>query len=262
MSLYPVFLVVLLVGLVVADEESSGGIFGGRLAGIAEPRLAANAIRIVQLEQHIEKLKKRIEEAEHVDPQGFLHELQARLDDLETTHCGPHEFQCGSDGQECISDLFICDGHEDCHNNHDEDEDICSAMPVKAGHVLRGMTHWHDCLMREDHLLTLHIVSTRRYKFFPSRVYIRAIITQTYKNHELEEVTTEIAFHGGYNFANKRFRLFREEHGENSPHLALTCDFDSGDAERADCTIDTELTQHECASVHLVLEEEEDKDDD
>jgi hypothetical protein len=260
MSLYPVFLAALVVGLAVADEGQQGGLFGGRLAGIAEPRLAANAIRIVQLEKHIEKLKKRIEEAEHVDPEGFLHELQARLDDLEDPHCEEHEFQCGT--EECISDLLVCDGHDDCHNKEDENDDVCTVMPVKAGHVLRGMVHWKDCLIREDHLLTVHIVSTRRFKFFQARVVIRAIVTSVFKDDEGNEVTKEIPMHGGYNFANKRFRLFPDEHGPNSIHRVISCDFDSGDAERADCIIETELTMHECATVHLQLEEDEDDDDD
>jgi len=261
MSLYPVLLVVLVAGLVVADEGRGGGL-RERIADMAEPRLAANALRIVQLEQHILKLKKRIEEAEHVDPEGFLHELQARLDDLERSHCDVHEFQCGDDGQECISDLFVCDGHDDCHNHHDEHDDVCSSMPVKAGHVLRGMAHWHDCLMREDHLLTVHIVSTKRFKFFQSRVVLTAIITSTYKDDEGQEVSKEYQFYGGYNYANKRFRLYPEDPEDDSPHFVFTCDFDSGDAEHADCTIETELTQHECASVHLQLEEPEDEDDD
>jgi hypothetical protein len=261
MSLYPVFLAALVVGLVAAEEGPTAGIFGGRLAGIAEPRLASNAIRIVQLEKHIEKLKKRIEEAEHVDPERFLHDLQARLDHLEGNHCDEHEFQCGSAGQECINDLLVCDGHDDCHNKHDEDEDVCSAVPVKAGHVLRGLAHWDDCLVREDHLVSVTIISTRRYKFFQPRVFLRAILVADYKDEHGEQVTKEIVMHGGYNFANKRFRLIPDETGPDSPHLVLTCDFDHGDAERADCHIETEMTGHQCATVHLALEEHDDDDD-
>jgi len=262
MRLHSVFLAGLVVGLAVAEEGQSGGLFGGRLSGIVEPRLASNAIRIVQLEKHIEKLKNRIEEAEHVDPAKFVNDLKARLDQIEGNHCDEHEFQCGSDGQECISDLLVCDGHNDCHNDHDEHEDVCSSTPVKAGHVLKGLVHWDDCLVREDHLLIVNIVSTKRFKFFQARVLIQAIVTAIYNDSKGEEVTREMAFHGGYNFANHRFRLFPDEHSEDSPHFVIDCDFDHGDSDRADCHIETEMTQHQCATVHLTLEENEDDDDD
>jgi len=261
MSLYPAFLAVLLVGLVAAEEGQQSGIFGGRLAGIVEPRLAANAIRIVQLEKHIEKLKHRIEEAEHVDPERFLNDIKARLDTLEGTHCDDHEFQCGEEGQECISDLLVCDGHADCHNKHDEDEKVCSSVPVKAGHVLRGMVHWERCRVRDDHMITVTIVSTRRYKFFAARVFIKAIISVEFKDDEGREVKMELPFHGGYNFANHRFVLFADETGPKTPHFSLRCDFDHGDAERADCHIETVMTQQQCATVHLALEHEDDDDD-
>jgi len=261
MSPYHVCLALLAVGLVAAEEEQSGGLFGGRLRGLVEPRLASNALRIVQLEKHIEKLKKRIEEAEHVDPEGFLHELQAKLDDLEDSHCEEHEFQCGSSGQECISDLFVCDGHDDCHNAHDEDKHVCSTVPVKAGHILRGMVHWEDCVVREDHLLTVNIISTRRFKFFSARILIKAVMTVEYKNDEGEEVTKEFEMTGGYNFANRRFRIFPDHPEEAAVHFVLTCDFDHGDDERTDCHIETELTGHQCATVHLALEEDEHDDD-
>jgi len=208
----------------------------------------------------VEKLKKRIEEAEHVDPEGFMHDLQARLDDLEGTHCDEHEFQCGDEGQECINDLFVCDGHKDCHNNHDEDEHVCSALPVKAGHVLRGMVHWHSCLVREDYPISVAITSTRRFKFFKARVGIHAVFTAVHKDDQGEEVTREITARGGYNFANRRFKLFPNAYAADSPHFVLVCDFHHGDAERADCTIETEMTGHECATVHLVLDHENDED--
>jgi hypothetical protein len=117
-------------------------------------------------------------------------------------------------------------------------------------------------VIRHDHLFTVHIVSTRRLKFFQSRVILTAIATSVFKDHDGNEVTKETNLVGGYNFANKRFRLFPDNVGDNSPHLVLTCDFDSGDAENADCTIDTELTQQQCAVAFLQLEEPPEEEDD
>lgn len=72
-------------GLAVAEEDPSGGgsLLAGRLQGIAEPRLASNILRIYQLEKQVERLRERIKEAETVDPEKFLDELDARLTTLE-----------------------------------------------------------------------------------------------------------------------------------------------------------------------------------
>jgi hypothetical protein len=254
MIFYPLVLAAL-IGLAVADEGQAGiggGLLGGRLQGLAEPRLAVNAIRIHQLEKHIGKLKARIEEASHVDPSRFADELDARLSAIEGNHCEKKEFQCGSSGQECISDLFICDGHKDCHNGHDEDEEVCSTAPVKPGNVFTGLLHWKDCILREDHLTHLTITGTKRMKFFPARVGVQAVINSVYTDKEGEH-SRKFNLKGGYNFANRRLVLFPsgEEKGYN---LGVKCEFNHGDNERADCTLLTEASLHECAVAHLALE--------
>jgi len=255
---------VVLVGQCWADddkEETNGGIFGGRFAGALEPRLAANALRIYDLEQHIEKLKTRIEEAEQADPQRFFNDIKYRLDTLEGTHCDEHEFQCGNNGQECISDLFVCDGHKDCHNGHDEDESVCHPEAVKAGKSFSGITHWTDCLQLADHTSHLTIIGTRRAHFFSSRVGVQAYVTAVTKSEDGQEKKTYYEMNGGFNFANRRLYLIpKHEYGQ--VNFALNCTFDHGDWERLDCTTETELSQHVCAESHLTLQHHGDDDDD
>jgi len=219
-----------------------------------------SAIRIHQIQQHIEKLKEKIEEATHVDPQRFANELNSRLDALEGNHCADREFQCGSNGQECIHDLFICDGHKDCHNGHDEDETVCSTEPIKAGHVFTGMVHWKDCILRDDHLIHITITGNKRFKFFPARVLVSAVSESIYHDHNGEH-TLKFKLRGGYNFANRRLALFPTDDTSGSP-LGLRCDFNHGDNERADCVILTEASLHECATAHIALEHHEEDDDD
>jgi len=264
MLLYPILFAALL-GACWAEEDGGHSFGGGRLGGIAEPRLAVNAMRIHQLEEHIEKLKERIEEAKHVDPERFLHEIDARVGSIEGNHCAKKEFQCGSNDQECISDLFMCDGHKDCHNGHDEDEEVCSTEPVKAGNIFTGIVHWTDCTLWPDHLAHLTITSTKRFKFFPARVVVQGILSSIYKV-DGEEQTTKVKVHGGYNFGNRRLVLFPDDDEEETGRferihgIGLKCEFSLGDNERAECTLVTEASLHECAEVHFHLETHGDVD--
>jgi hypothetical protein len=253
--IFKLLLTVALVGAAVADDSSpvGGGLFGGRLQGVIEPRMMVNAIRIHDLEKQAEKLRKRIDEAKHVDPERFVNDLSARLEHIEGTHCDKKEFQCGSNGQECISDLFVCDGINDCHNGHDEDAAVCSKSAVKPGNVFTGMVHYTDCLTRDDHPVTVRITGTKVFKFFTSRVGVQAVVTSTYKGAHGEEKTRSFDMHGGYNFANHRLVLI-PKHAYGKAHLGLKCEFGHGDNERADCQLLTEASLHECAQVHLALE--------
>lgn len=248
-------LLLLGVGQSWAEESGapSGGLFGGRLAGVVEPRLAVNAIRIHDLEKHIEKLKSRIEEAEKADPETFLNDLDYRLTQLEGTHCESNEFQCGDNGQECISDLFVCDGHKDCHNGHDEDKDVCDASAVKAGRTFSGTTHWKACFNWPDHTSHLTIVGTRRAHFFSSRIGVQAIITAEWKDKKGETQQKHFEMYGGYNFANRKLYLI-PMHQYGQANLAYSCVFDHGDNERLDCTIQTEASENQCAETHLALQ--------
>jgi hypothetical protein len=251
-ALLSLALVLLIVHGRAEESEGQGGLFGGRLQGVLEPRLAVNAIRYHDLEKHVEKLRARIEEAKHADPQRFLHDIDARLTEIEGTHCEHNEFQCGDNGQECISDLFICDGHKDCHNGHDEDKDVCDSSAVSAGKTFSGITHWTDCLNLPDHTSHLTIIGTRRTNHFSARIGISAIVTSVLKQGG-EEKMRHYEMHGGYNFANRRiFLIPKYEYGQ--ANMALECVFDHGDFERLDCKIETEASQHVCAESHLSLQ--------
>jgi hypothetical protein len=83
-----------LVGPALA-QNGGHGVFGGRMASAIEPRLGVNIARIIQLEKHIERIRERLEEAKHVDPEQFVDDLNARIHKLEASHCEEREFQCG-----------------------------------------------------------------------------------------------------------------------------------------------------------------------
>jgi hypothetical protein len=253
----------LIVGVaIVAAEEgaaaapAAGGLFGGRLQNIIEPRMAINVVRMHQLEKQMDDIRERMTEAEKVDPEKFMAEVDARIYSLEEQHCDKKEYQCG-ESHECVSDLFMCDGKKDCHNGMDEDEDVCDGEPVKVGNVFSGLTHWKDCIQREDHTSTLKIIATKRFKFFPARIGVQAIATAEFKENG-EETVKSYSMKGAYNFANRRLVLFPADHDDNEDyHLGLRCNFDRGDNERADCNVMTFTSLHVCADIHFTLEHHE-----
>jgi len=259
-NMTPLRLLILCVLVVCSTQvdEHSGG-FGSRIASVMEPRLGVNIARIIQLEKHIEKIRERLEEAKHVDPEQFVDDVTARIHKLEGSHCEEKEFQCG-EMEECIHDLFVCDGHNDCHNHYDEDEHVCSTEPVKAGNIFTGMVHWTSCQQREDHVIHINIVSMKRFKYFPGRLVIRAVV-ESIHDEDGKEVTEKIHVHGGYNFAHRRLVLIPDDEQHEDERLAIRCEFDHGDDERADCEMVFQGSLHKCAEIHVSLEHHEDEDE-
>jgi hypothetical protein len=249
-----------LSGLILADSpQETSGPFGRLFSDQLDPRLAANAFLIIRLERVIEKLKTKLHEAEKIDPEHFVKELDARVSEVEGTHCEPRTFQCGGNEQECVSDVLVCDGHKDCHNGHDEDPDVCDTSVVKAGNVFSGTSHWHGCRSREDHVTRITITQSRRRKFFTARIWLRAHVESELERHG-QNITSDFNAKGYYNFASRRLVLLPVDDHDN--HLAVVCTFNRGDNERAECHRALEGTLHECADLFVTLEEHEDDHDD
>jgi hypothetical protein len=206
------------------------------------------------LEKRVEKLKDKLHAAEkhENDPNTFFNELEARVDHAEGNGCGDRQFQCGGHDRECISDLLVCDGHSDCHNGHDENEHVCSTAPVKAGNVFTGHTTWTGCIVKPDHVTKISIISTRRAKFFTSRVLVRASVQADIEvgaDHHLESKV--YLAHGRYNFGTRKLVLFPDE--GSLKHIGIVCEFNKGDDVRADCTLGQVASKSPCAHALLSL---------
>lgn len=241
------------------DDDHRGGLLGKVFGDVINPRLAANALRIVGLTKKLEQIKEKLHEAEKIDPEHFLNDLDARISHLEGTHCDDRDFQCGGNEQECVSDLLVCDGHDDCHNGHDEDKDVCDTSPVKAGNVFSGVSHWKGCLTRPDHITKIIITSTIRRKFFKSRIWIKAKISSVLPDpeHPGKTIASEFVAKGFYNFAHGRLVLL-PKHEDDDHHKSVVCHFHTGDHESAECHRVTEGSLHECADLHVNLEHDDD----
>lgn len=72
-----------LSGLILADRPESGSLIGRLFGDQLDPRLAVNAFHIIRLERTIERLREKLDEAEKVDPEHFIHEMEARVSEIE-----------------------------------------------------------------------------------------------------------------------------------------------------------------------------------
>lgn len=232
----------------------------GEPSRIFDPRLGANVLKIIQIEKHIEKIKDRLEEAKQVDVERFVHEMSARLDSLETSHCGDREFQCGGENaHECISDLFVCDGQPDCHNHQDEDDDFCSIEPVRPGRLMKGIEKWTGCIDAKitEVFYNQTVVSLKRSKHFPSIAYLRFFVVISTVIDD-KEIITENTYEATYSFADRHLLMRVDDEEDHFYGFLFICHFARGDNDRAVCEAQMEGSKEVCATGTFVSTDEED----
>jgi hypothetical protein len=247
-------LVLLAVVCLAAADESP---VGAGLRAFVEPRLVATSMRIGRLERVIKDLKHEIDEAAKIDPQGFIDEVNARLDGVKKPRCGDprRNIPCGRDSVECVSTLLLCDGQEDCHNGWDEDEHTCSAGPMKVGNVLSGTVTWTHCKLRKDHPVQFQITAVAKPKFFGARLVVRARLSADYEEgHEEKHRTYDLK--GYYVYGRKRLVLLPVPESKYTEKMGLLCSFNHGDDKRAECKLVQEATLSECANVFLTIQDD------
>lgn len=247
--LVSVLAAVLVVAQADDDHRSTGA--HGRSRHF-EPRLLASAMRISRLDHEIEELKHEIEEAEKIDPFGFILEMHDRLDEIEGSNCLPHHVQCGWQSFDCVSTLVVCDGHRDCYNGWDESEEVCSHGPIRAGNVFSGMANWQSCLPWREHHVSFKITGVMTSKLYPSRL---GVAIHTIADVPHEHIHIEGDMEGVYIYGQKRLVVVPqwEDRLKGRYLLKLVCDFNHGDDKRADCHLVHEGSLEECAEIHVTL---------
>lgn len=239
-----------LVSVTTGDDSVPSGI-----RQLFEPRLMASGVRLMRLEKAVGVVHHRIEDAKKVDPQGFLDDLNDRIDHVEakTDHCDTRrEVRCGRDSLECVSTMLLCDGHDDCHNGWDEDHHTCSHGPAVSGNVFVGTAHWTSCLNREDHPVKLTITGTYRPKFFGARIGVRGLVSADFVEGHHEHAEFEVK--GFYVFGTKRLALFPKSGQAKREHLGVMCDFVHGNDVTAECRFTHEGSLLDCAHFHVNLQ--------
>lgn len=230
---------------------------------LIEPRLAASALRLARIEKELGELKHRIDEAKKIDPEGFIVDLNERIDHVEAIkdHCdSAKEIRCGHETLECVNSLLLCDGVKDCHNGWDESDKTCSAGPAKSGNTFTGTATWVSCQNRHDHPIKVTLTGTYKAKFFGARVGVRAKVAIDLVDDPEHEDHREFEVQGYYVYGFKKLVLAPREIDYDHPeafrqHLAVVCSFIHGNDKTAECVLTHEGSKHVCAKFHATLQE-------
>lgn len=247
-----VIAILAVAALAAADDQGPGV----NARQYFEPRLGASGIRLARLEKELGDLKKQLADATKIDPQGFIDDLNDRIDHVEaiTDHCdSTKEVRCGHDTEECVNTLLLCDGLSDCHNGWDESAKTCSDGPVKAGNVFTGTATWTSCQNREDHPVKITITTAAKSNYFGARLFVRAKVAAQNVNTYDE---TGFDARGFYIYGKKRLLLFPVgKSTATREHLGVVCDFVHGNDVTAECIFTHEGSLLTCAKFHVSLQQ-------
>jgi hypothetical protein len=171
----------------------------------------------------------------------------ARIINLEASNpCDKGEVTCGGDHPECVHQLFVCDGRQDCSNGRDEDAVICSGDVVHPGSTFRGIVRWKKCIAAADHLMTVTITSEQRSSFFGSRSNVKATITMEPEESEWYDYEAD----GYFVYATRQLVLQgRVQTGVTNVHV---CVFNLGNNDLADCQVVLETSDEVCGIYRVV----------
>jgi hypothetical protein len=228
---YMLLVIVGLAAAAVGDDEAT------KTVSYTERRfqyLVTNQnLHIDHLEKKLHKLEHEFEKLSDDVDKKTIRQLKARINNLEEHHCTEEQSECRGKVPECINDLLFCDGHKDCRDGSDEDEDTCSLNITHVGSSYTGLATWTSCEdLSPDHAV-LTITASHRKDFFQTRVWLRG--TLSYEIDEDDHIVNTIALRGYYNFG-KRELVFGPLKGEK-PAYGVICDFNLGDDDHADCRI-------------------------
>eukprot|EP00178_Gracilaria_changii_P021320 TRINITY_DN63394_c0_g1_i1.p1 TRINITY_DN63394_c0_g1~~TRINITY_DN63394_c0_g1_i1.p1 ORF type:complete len:251 (+),score=27.43 TRINITY_DN63394_c0_g1_i1:39-791(+) len=210
------------VALALADDtlirkRRDAGRAGGWGFSYAGARIDAQQMQLAQLNHMLEELEGKVGEDDH-SADVALAAVENRLDHIEGDDCGD-QVSCGRLSGQCINSLEYCDGHQDCDNNHDEDEHTCQNL-VPAGRSWTGRAVWNHCLVRNNNVITVLITGNRRYDHFKGRIFVDAVLIESYTSGgEKKQKTWSTS--GQFDFADRSIRLRAPE--GSSAHIGTVC---------------------------------------
>jgi len=241
---YVLLFTLMLVALVTATDRRHAA-----RERLHEYRVVNQNLHLDLLEKEIEELEEEFEELTPFPEDEEIDELKARLHNLENDTCDYEEdgeVSCGGDIPQCVSHLFVCDGHEDCDNGHDEDDEVCSDETYQVGATIAGITEWHDCLPHSPHNTVVTITANTKPEAYPSRVYVKAVVSL--EVDEDVDLVESYSAKGYWNPGRRALVLIPEDREKGV--FGLVCRFIFGNNHEADCRIETVASKHECAKFH------------
>lgn len=220
---------------------------------VIEFGIGAQNLHIDDLEHDVDELEHKLAKLSKEITPWDVQMLTARMRRLEDDKCPAGEVSCGGDFPECVSHLFVCDGHVDCHNGRDEDEDVCDSEVVHVGSTYQGVVEWQGCESVPDSNSILTVTSVYHAPFFNNRVFLRATIVSDSTKFSLPHPVAT-SFHGDYSFAERKLVLLPDETDHSVVHhpYKVICTFNFGDNAHADCTINEVASSAQCAKFRVV----------
>jgi len=181
--------------------------------------------------------------------------LEYRVEVLEEPNCDKAHFDCGANDHECVSRLFVCDGHKDCRNG--EDEKHCN-LPTKKGDHFEGERVYENCTESIPEKFDFTVTAVKVHSAFPSFPRIRAVLHFADSTDE-DDHEVSLPTDGYYRYNNHKLVL-RPPEGRG---LGLVCDFDGHDDDRCVGDITAEGSLSVCGRYifHRKSDEEEDEEE-
>lgn len=241
-----VVLTVVLVGLALALAEDRREAVK---RAIHDYRVESQDFHIDKLVKQVEKLEKQYKQLSDIPSIKDILRVKARIYNNEDHECpeGEGHVPCLGPVPECISHLFVCDGHKDCKNGRDESDIICSDEPYKVGATLTGITSWTDCFTHPPHMTVVTITANHKPKAYTSLVYVKAVVS-----FEVDEHSHLIDSHNmkGYWSPGKRILALvpESEKDEGAQGYGVVCKFNLGSNKVADCKIGMKVSKHICGT--------------
>jgi hypothetical protein len=237
-------LVLLAVLIAVASCYKEGKV----RQNIHEYRIRSQNLHIDEIIKEVEELEEEYAKLSPMPSKDDIVHLKARVRNLEHSECEKGEVPCGGDVPECVNHLFVCDGHDDCKNGHDEDDETCSDEPYRVGSSLGGITTWIDCFNHLPHMTIITITANDKDEHFTPRVGIKAVLSMEVDEHS--HLVKSINMKGYFNTGKRLLVLVPE--GDLAKETvyghAVVCKFNLGDNDTADCTIGTVASKHVCGT--------------
>jgi len=237
-----------LIALVVLVAVASCSRHDKVKKNIHDYRIRSQNLHIDEIIHDIEELEEEYAKLTHMPTQDDVAHLRARIRNLEHEECEKGEVPCGGDVPECVNHLFVCDGHDDCKNGHDEDDETCSDEPYRVGSSLGGITTWTDCFTHSPHMTIITITANDRDEHFTSRIGIKAVVAMEVDEHS--HLVRSINTKGYFNTGKRILVLVPESDADRDTVYghAIVCRFNLGDNDIADCSIGTIASKHICGT--------------
>ncbi|CAH1787062.1 unnamed protein product [Owenia fusiformis] len=209
-------LFILLVSVAVAAADGScncqfsfpgyGGA-GGRGAVVAT-RVDAQELRIGRLEASIQKLSDKFSSSgkDYNEAISVLDYLNDKVEEIRPKKCADGQIECLDNG-DCVNELLICDGQNDCVDGSDEEDRVCK-LPFGVGKEYNGrLLSGNECLKGGYPAdVSVTITSLTRMPWFPQRPKVDARVVYKYSDHGTD-VAGSYKVHGYYSAATATLDL-------------------------------------------------------